>query len=114
MEGVDAKARFGDDAEGALTADEELGQVGPGGGARAMSFGVHDAAVGQDDLEAEHHVLDLAVAGGVLAGAAAGQPPADGREIHRLRPMAEGVAGADLPRAPPRDRARTCRPARRR
>ena len=47
-----------------------------------MPLGVDDAAVGQDDLEAEHHVLDLPVARRVLPGATAGEPPADGGEIH--------------------------------
>ena len=97
---VDAQARFGDHAERALAAHEELGQVGPGGGAGAVPLGAHGAAVGQDDLEAEHHVLDLAVAGGVLPGAAAGEPSAHRREIHRLRPVAEGVAGPDPAQRP--------------
>ena len=77
---VDAQPGLGDDAERALAADEELGEVGAGGGARRRAAGADDAAVGQHDLEADDHVLDLAVAGRVLAGAAAGQPPADRRQ----------------------------------
>ena len=69
--------------------DEELGQVGPGGGAGTVALGVHDAAVGQHHLEPDDHVLDLPVAGRVLAGAAAGEPAADRREVHRLGPVAE-------------------------
>ncbi len=93
-QGVDAHACCGNDAERAFTAHEELGEVGSGGGPRSMSFGPHDAAVGQHHLEPDHHVLDLAVAGRVLAGTAAGQPSADRREIHRLRPVPEGVPRA--------------------
>ena len=56
------------------------------------------AAVGEHDVEAEHDVLDLPVAGRELAGGPAGQPPADGRQRHRLGPVAEGepVLGAQL------------------
>ena len=79
---VDAKACLGNDAERAFTPDEELGQVGTRGGAGTVPFGADDSAVSQDDLEAEHHVLDLSVARRVLAGAATGEPPANGGEIH--------------------------------
>ena len=52
----------------------------------------------KDDLEPDDHVLDLAVAGGELPGAAAGQPAADGRQRHRLRPVTtrEAVNPAEL------------------
>ena len=109
---VDAEAGLGDDAERPLAADEELGQVRPGGGPRALALGVHDAAVGQHHLEADDHVLDLPVAGRVLPRPAAGQPAADGREVHGLGPVAERVARADLARAPPPGPGRRCRPAR--
>src|SRR5208283_6047735 len=81
-QGVDAKASFGDDAEGSFAAHEELGQVGSGGSAGTMSFGPYDAAIGEHDFEAEHHVLDLPVAGRVLPRTTAGQPSADGRQVH--------------------------------
>ena len=97
---MDAQARFGDHAEGALAAHEELGQVGPGGGTGAAPFGAHGAAVRQDHLEAEHHVLDLAVAGGVLTRTAAGEPSPHRRELHRLGPVSEGVAGPHLGQRP--------------
>ena len=92
---VDAQAGLGDDAQGPLTAHEELGQVGPRGGTWSVTLGMDDAPVGQDHLEPDDHVLDLPVAGRVLPGAAAGQPAAHRREIHRLRPVAQRVAGAD-------------------
>ncbi len=62
--------------------------------ARGASAGVHHLAVGQDDLEPDHHVLDLAVPGRVLAGGAARQPPSDRRQLHRLGPVPEGDAVA--------------------
>ena len=95
-QGMDTETGFGDDAQRPLAADEELGQVRPGGGARSLAFGVDDAPVGQDHLEADDHVLDLPVAGRVLTRPAAGQPAADGREVHGLGPVAQGVARADL------------------
>ena len=93
---MDAQPGLGDDAQRALAPDEELGQVRPGGGAGPLALGVHDAAVGQHHLEADHHVLDLPVPGRVLPRPPAGEPAADGGEIHRLGPVAEGVARADL------------------
>ena len=75
--------------EGALGADEDLVEVGPDGGP-GRAAGVDHPAVGQGDVEADGHVLDLAVAVGELAGGAAGQPAADGRQGDRLRPVAEG------------------------
>ena len=102
----------GDDAERALGPDEQLVEVGADGLA-GLPAGADDAAVGQDDLEADDDVLDLAVAVRQLAGAAAGEPAADGGQRHRLRPVAHGepcVAAA----ARPRSGRRTCRPAPRR
>ena len=96
-QGVQAEACLGDDAERSLAADEELRQVRPGGGSGSLALGVHDPTVGQDHLEADDHVLDLPVPGGVLPRAAAGQPAADRREIHGLGPMAERVARPDFP-----------------
>ena len=70
-------------------------RLGPVAARGPLPFGVHDAAVGQHHLEPDDHVLDLPVAGRVLARPAAGQPAADGREVHRLGPVAERVAVAD-------------------
>ena len=94
--GMDAQPGLGDDAQRALAPDEELGQIRAGGGARPLALGVHDAAVGQHHLEADHHVLDLPVTGRVLPRPPAGEPAADGGEIHRLGPVAERVARTDL------------------
>ena len=58
-------------------------------------------------------VLDLAVARRELAGAAAREPTADGRQRHRLRPVPAGDA-VRRRGARPRTRRRTCRAARRR
>ena len=83
------------DAERALGAEEQLGEVGSDGRRRGAA-GAHDLAVGEDDLEADDEVLDLAVAGGVLAGAAAGDPAADRGEVEALREVADGQAVAAL------------------
>ena len=85
---VHAQARAGDHPERAFAADEQLVQVGAHRGA-GRAAGVHDAAVGEHDVEAEHHVLDLPVAGRQLSRAAARQPAADGGEVDRLGPVAE-------------------------
>ncbi len=87
---MDPETAGGDHPEGALAPHEELGEVGTGRRPRAAPSGADHAAVGEDDLEAEHHVLDLPVPVGVLARTPAGQPTADRREVHRLGPVPEG------------------------
>ena len=91
--GVGPQPDPGDDAERALRPEEQLVEVGPDGGGRRAA-GAHDGAVGEHDLEADDDVLDLAVAGRVLAGAAAGDPAADRGDVEALRevPDAEPVA----------------------
>ena len=106
---VHAQPGAGDDPERALAAHEHLGEVGSDRRARRAA-GVDGAAVGEDDVEAEHHVLDLPVAGGELARAPAREPPADGREVDRLGPVPEGDAVLGAQRRP-RGGCRTC-PAR--
>ena len=95
--GVQAQAGSGDDAQGALAAHEHLVEVGSGGLA-GVALGVDHRAVGQDHVEPDDHVLDLAVAGGELAGPAARQPAADRGQGHRLGPVpaGEAVGGAQL------------------
>ena len=110
-QGVEAEAGAEDHAQRALGADEDLVEVGPDG-RPGSAAGVDHPAVGQSDVEADGHVLDLAVAVGELAGGAAGQPAADGRQGDGLRPVAEGHARA-RPAASPRDGRRRCRPGRR-
>jgi len=49
---------------------------GPDGGTGGVSARPYDGPIRQDDLDTTHHVLDLPVAGGVLAGSRhASQPP---------------------------------------
>ena len=86
---VEAEPGAGDDAERALGADEQLVEVGTDRGPRRPA-GADAPAVGEGDVEAQHHVLDLPVAGRELAGRAARQPAADRGQRHRLRPVAEG------------------------
>ena len=77
--------------ERALGAEEQLVEVGPDG-RRGRAAGADHGAVGEDDLEPDDDVLDLAVAGGVLAGAPAGDPAADGGDVEALREVADAEA----------------------
>src|SRR5207248_2502705 len=61
-------------------------EVGPDRGA-GRAARAQQRAVRQRDLEADDDVLDLAVPRRQLPGAAAGEPPADGRDVDRLRPV---------------------------
>ena len=92
-------------------ADEELGQVGPDRGTRRAA-GVDRAAVGEHDVEADDHVLDLPVAGADLARAAAREPAADGRQVDRLGPVPDRHAVLGAQRRL-RATCRTCRAVRR-
>ena len=67
---VEAELDLGDDAEGALGADEEAGEVVAGRGLAGAGAGADDGAVGGDDGEAEDVVAHGAVAHGVGAGGA--------------------------------------------
>ena len=49
-----------------------------------MAADLQHVTVGEYDGETAHDVFDLAVAIGELAGAATGNPPADGRELEGL------------------------------
>ena len=78
----------GDDAERALGTDEHLVEVGADR-RRRRAAGADHAAVGEHDLEPDDHVLDLPVAGRVLAGAAARDPSADGGQLEALGEVAD-------------------------
>ena len=88
--------RGGDDAERAFGADENLAQVVAGVVLLQLREKIHDAAVGQHDLEPEHEIARDAV--GQRAGAAG-----IGREI-----AADGAAAfrAERERKQPVDRGR--------
>jgi len=58
----------------------ELGQVGPVA-AGDPAFGVHDAAIGQHDLQSDHHVLDLPYGSNLPGPPHASQPPTVERSI---------------------------------
>ena len=92
-------------AQSAFGADEQLREVGAGGRTRPAPAGVDGGAVGQDHLEAAHHVLDLPVAGRVLARTPTRQPSAHGRQVHGLGPVPERHPVSCAARL--RDRART-------
>ncbi len=79
--------------------DPQLAQVWPDG-APGLAGDADDLPVGQDGLQARDQVLDAAVAGGELAGAARGDEAADLGEVDRLRVVAGGVAA--LPQPSPR------------
>ncbi len=84
---MDAHPDGGDHAEGALGAEEQLAQVGSGGGGRGAAE-VEHAGRG-DHPQAAHHVVEPSVAGRVLAGGAGGREAADGGEAEALRVVAE-------------------------
>ena len=92
--------------ERAFGADEQLREVGADRGARRTA-GRDARAVGEHDVEAGDDVFDLPVAGRELAGAAARDPTADGRQRHRLRPVSAGDAVLGRG-ARPRTRRRRC------
>ncbi len=113
-ERMEAEAGLGDDAERALAAHEELGQVGPGGGAGTVPLGAHDAAVGQHDLEPDRPCPRSS-----RSGSSTGPPPGRPASRRRSRGPSTGASGRACSRrrparAPLRGRGRTCRPARRR
>src|SRR5690606_38546257 len=80
----------GDDAEGALGAQDELAQVGSGGRAGGAA-GVEGAARG-GERQGEHHLVEPAVPGGRLAAGAGGGEAADGGPLVGLGEVAEGEA----------------------
>ena len=85
-----ANPHAGDDAEGALRADDQLTQVGTGRRC-GRTAQVEDAGRG-DDRQAAHHVVEPAVARGVLPRRPRCGEPADGGEFEALREVAEGKA----------------------
>ena len=86
-----------DDAKRAFGTEEQLVEVGSHGRGRAAAGGDH-GAIGEHYFEANDHVFDLAVAGAVLACAAAGDPSADGGDVEALRQVTnrEAVLGAEF------------------
>ncbi len=86
----DAQGDGGEHAEGALAAHQDLVEIGTGGGARVG--GGLDHAAGGDHLLGDDDVLDLAVVGGILPGAAGDHPAAHAGMLEGLREMTAGVA----------------------
>src|SRR5690606_40371145 len=78
-----------DDAQGALGADEEAGQVVAGDALGGAAAGGHPAAVGEDDVEAEHvlggdavlHAAQPAGGGADVAADGAGLPAGGVRRV---------------------------------
>ncbi len=101
-DGVEAEGGRGDHAKHALAADEEREQIRAVGAA----LEAHDLAAADDALERGDHVLDLAVAARALAGAARGDPAADGGAEDRRGEMPRGEAlGVELFLEPDAERA---------
>ena len=97
--GCSAQPGAGDDAERALGADEQLGEVGPDRGPRARRRCGSTRAVGEHDVEADDDVLDLAVAGASSwpAPRQASQPPTVDSVIDCGQcPTVSAVLGAQL------------------
>ncbi len=85
--GVDAQPGAGEEAERALAADQERGEVGPGGGALG---GDEPLAPAGDGAHRQRHVFDLPVAAGQLPRAARRQPAAHGGHVDGGGEVAEG------------------------
>ena len=77
-----------DHGERPLATDDERDEIRT----RRAPAKVDDLAVARHALERDHHVLDLAVSPGALAGAAGGDPAADGAAEDRRREVAEREA----------------------
>src|SRR5690349_513536 len=80
----------GDDAEGALRADHQLAKVGSRGRLRCPAEVEH--AGWRHGAQATDHVVEAAVAGGILARGPRRGESANGRELEALRKMPERVA----------------------
>ena len=105
---MQAQPRAGDDAERALAADEQLVRSGPTAARGAPPVWI-DAAVGEHDVEADDHVLDLAVAGRVAGrrrGTRATRRPSTGRSTAASGPSVDAVLGAQRVLEPGAERAR--------
>ena len=87
---VHAQPHLGDDAEGALRADQQLAQVGAGGRFRCAAQ-IHRAHRG-DHAQPANHVVEPAVARRVLAGRSGRREAADGGVLEALREMPEREA----------------------
>ena len=89
------QGRLGDDAEGALRADEQPGQVVAGDALDRAPAGAQHPPVGEDDLQAEHvvggdAVLDAAQAAGVLREVAADRAPVVAGGVRRIEQPGPG------------------------
>ena len=77
--------RAGDDAEGALAADEQLEQAQPGDVLDALAAEGHQRAVGEHDVEAEHVVGGDAVLHAAESAGVGGDVAADRADLERRR-----------------------------
>ena len=95
----ESQDRAGDDAEGALAADEQLEQAQPGDVLDALAAERHERAVGEHDVETEHvvdgdAVLHAAESPGVGRHVAADRADLEGRRVGRVPEPVLG--GGDL------------------
>ncbi len=90
-ERMGAQPDLRDDGERAFGSEHELGEIGPDGTGRRAP-GDDDRAVGEHELEPDHHRFDLPVARRVLTGATGCHPPADRREVEALWEVADRQA----------------------
>jgi len=89
---VHDEGRARDHAERALGTDEELHEVRAYRLARGSPPSFNRLATGEHDTQSTHDVFDLSVAIGVLAGAATGDPSADGRQFEGLGEVSDRPA----------------------
>ena len=83
----DAQGHLGEEAEPAFAAEHRLAQVGPG--ARRWQAADREFAARRRHPAGVEELLDPAVAQRLLAGRAGHDPAAGGRELERLREVAE-------------------------
>ena len=79
--GVDTQHGLGDECQRALRADDELGQVVPGGHLHDAAAGADDLARGEHRLEAEDVVTGHAVLHGPHPAGVGGDVAAEGRRV---------------------------------
>ena len=94
---VEAAGDLGDQAEGALRADHQLGEVVAGGGLHDLAAGAQDLARGQHQLQAQHLVAGHAVLDRPHAAGVGGHVAAQGAAaLAREHGVDEAVGGEGL------------------
>ncbi len=98
--GMQLERRLGDQGQGALGPDEQLGEVVAGGGLHELAAGADHVAVGEHRLEAEHVVAGHAVLDGPHPPGVGGHVATERRARlsgeHRVDEAVLGEGGVEL------------------